>query len=100
MIEALATDAHTPEEIAAETGITDRAARIIVSALADCGLLERVEGSYEPTDHTVRFVSKTDIRSIGSLPYDLDRSRGGSHCPRRWKPARCPTPTATGRETS
>lgn len=72
VIEALATDADTPAEVAAATGITDRAARIVVEALVECGVLEVVDGSYEPTDRAAGFVTETDVRSIGSLPHNLD----------------------------
>lgn len=72
VLEALLTEAGTPREVAAATGVTERAARIVVRALADDGYFERVDGGYEPTNRALGFLTKTDVRSIGSAPHALD----------------------------
>jgi SAM-dependent methyltransferase len=72
VLEALLTEAGTYEEVANATGITERATRITVSALAEYGYFERVGESYEPTNRALGFLTKTDVRSIGSAPHSLD----------------------------
>ena len=72
VLDAVTTNAGTPEAVAAETGITERSARIVVEALADLGFLESVGGEYEPTNRALGFLATADVRSIGSLPHELD----------------------------
>jgi SAM-dependent methyltransferase len=72
VLDALLTEAGTYEEVATATGITERAARITVSALAEYGYFERVGESYEPTNRALGFLTKTDVRSIGSAAHSLD----------------------------
>ncbi|WP_252698201.1 class I SAM-dependent methyltransferase [Natronosalvus vescus] len=72
-LEALMTSAETPEALAAETDLTPRAATTLVSVLETEGFLERVDDTYEPTNRSLGFLAKTDVRSIGSLPATLDR---------------------------
>ena len=72
VLDAVTTSAGTPEAVAAETGITERAARIVVEALAELGFLEVVGNEYEPTNRALGFLTTTDVRSIGSLPHELD----------------------------
>jgi SAM-dependent methyltransferase len=73
VLDALVSDADTPEEVAESAGITERAARLTVDALCDMGFLERVNDSVEPTNRMLGFITKTDVRSIGRLPHELDR---------------------------
>jgi SAM-dependent methyltransferase len=77
VLDALVSSADTPEAVAAETGVTERAADVTVRALADLGFLERVGDGYEPTNRLLGFLTTTDVRSIGSLPFQLD-------CLERW----------------
>ncbi|UPW02267.1 methyltransferase domain-containing protein [Halorussus gelatinilyticus] len=85
ILEAVATSCETPAEVAAETGVTERAARIVVEAMAELGYLEavgdasgdRTELRYEITNRALGFVAKADVRSIGSVPHALD-------CVDRW----------------
>lgn len=72
VLKALLTEAATSEEVAAATGVTERAARIVVEALSEYGYFERVDGRYEPTDRALGFLTKTDVRSIGSASHALD----------------------------
>ena len=72
VLDAVTTSVGTPEAVAAETGITERSARIVVEALADLGFLESVGGEYEPTNRALGFLATADVRSIGSLPHELD----------------------------
>lgn len=72
-LEALMTTARTPAELAAETQLTDRAAQTLVEVLESEGFLAAVDGGYEPTNRSLGFFAKTDVRSIGTLPATLDR---------------------------
>jgi SAM-dependent methyltransferase len=69
---ALVTSADTPADVAAETDLTDRAARVLVAGLADAGFLERMGDTYEPTNRALGFLTRRDLRSIGRRPHDLD----------------------------
>ncbi|WP_254537119.1 class I SAM-dependent methyltransferase [Halomarina litorea] len=71
-LDALVTTTGTPEGVAAETGVSERAAALVVTALADRGFLREVGGEYQPTNRLLGFVTKTDVRSIGRLPHALD----------------------------
>lgn len=71
-LDALATTTGTPEGVAAETGVSEHAAALLVCALADRGFLREVGGEYQPTNRMLGFVTKTDVRSIGRLPHALD----------------------------
>jgi SAM-dependent methyltransferase len=72
LLEHLLTDAGTASEAAAAAGVTDRAARITVRALADLGFLRRVGAEYEPTNRALGLLATRDVRSVGSLPGALD----------------------------
>jgi SAM-dependent methyltransferase len=72
-LEALTTTAGTPADVAAETGLTERGAALLIAALADRGFLQAVGGEYEPTNRLLGFLAKRDLRSIGRLPGELDR---------------------------
>jgi hypothetical protein len=72
VLDALVSSADTPEEVADQAGVTERAAEATVDALVDLGFLEWVGGGVEPTNRMLGFVTKTDVRSIGSLPRELD----------------------------
>jgi len=95
VLRAITTSCETPAEVAAETGVTERAARIVVEAMAELGYLEavgdtsvdRTEVQYEITNRALGFVAKADVRSIGSVPHLLD-------CVDRW--IRLPETMASG----
>ncbi|WP_312911572.1 methyltransferase domain-containing protein [Natronosalvus caseinilyticus] len=72
-LEALMTTAGTPTDLASETDLTERAAETLVDVLEAEGFLADVNGAYEPTNRSLGFLAKTDVRSIGSLPATLDR---------------------------
>jgi SAM-dependent methyltransferase len=72
VLEALLSTAGTPEEVAGKTDVTDRTARVLTRALADRGFFERVDGTYEPTNRSLGFLTRRDVRSVGSLPYRVD----------------------------
>lgn len=71
-LDALVSSADTAEEVAADAGITERAAELTVEALLELGLLAAVSEGVEPTNRMLGFVTKTDVRSIGRLPHHLD----------------------------
>lgn len=73
VLDALTTDAGTAQEVAAETGVTERAAEVTIAALEARGYLTFVEGEgYEPTNRMLGFLTTTDLRSIGETPRLLD----------------------------
>jgi hypothetical protein len=72
VLDALVSAADTPAEVAEQAGVTERAAAATVGALVDRGFLEWVGGGVEPTNRLLGFVTKTDVRSVGSLPRELD----------------------------
>jgi SAM-dependent methyltransferase len=57
------------ETVADRTGVTDRAARVVLDALAEMGYVERVEGSYDATDRLDGFRPETAPAEKGVLPY-------------------------------
>lgn len=71
-LEALATSSGTPTDVADEADIDDEAAARLVAALESEGFLARVGDEYEPTNRLLGFLTKTDLRSIGRLPAELD----------------------------
>jgi len=72
VLDALMTSAGTPAEVAAETGVTERAAEVTVRTLAAEGFLDCVGDAYEPTNRALGFLAKTDVRSIGRLSREVD----------------------------
>jgi len=72
VLDALVSAADTPGEVAEQADVTERAAEATVDALVDLGFLEWVGDGVEPTNRMLGFVTKTDVRSIGSLPRELD----------------------------
>lgn len=72
VLDALMASAGTPAEVAEGTGVTERAARIVVRALDDLGYVERVGDEYQPADPALGFLAKADLRSVGATPRELD----------------------------
>lgn len=72
VLDALVSEADTPDDVATEADVTERAARLTVDALLDMGMLEEVGDGVEPTNRMLGFITKTDVRSIGRLPSELD----------------------------
>ncbi|MFB9825782.1 class I SAM-dependent methyltransferase [Halobaculum roseum] len=73
VLEALLSSAGTPAEVAAETEVAEPEARRLVGTLADLGFFEVVGDEYEPTNRALGLLAKRDVRSIGSIPHELDR---------------------------
>jgi hypothetical protein len=73
VLDALLDDADTPTEVAARTPVDARAASVLVDVLADRGFFEVVDGAYEPTNRALGLLTKTDLRSIGPIPHEVDR---------------------------
>lgn len=102
VLEALLDGAGTPEAVAEETGVTERAARITIEALADLGLFYEGEGpsdssgesTYEPTNAALGLLTTRDVRSIGSLPHRLDCLENWLALPETMYGSRSPTDTA------
>ncbi len=72
VLSAYLESAGTPSEAAAEADVTEASARVAGRVLASLGVLERVEGEYEPTNRALGLMVKRDPRSVGSLPHRLD----------------------------
>ncbi|MEZ3114506.1 SAM-dependent methyltransferase [Halobaculum sp. MBLA0147] len=72
VLEAYLESAGTPAEAARIANVTETGARVAGRALADVGVLERVDGEYEPSNPALGLLTKRDPRSIGTLPHRLD----------------------------
>lgn len=73
VLDALLDDADTPTEVAERTTVDERGASVLVDVLADRGFFRVVDGAYEPTNRALGLLTKTDLRSIGRAPHDVDR---------------------------
>ncbi|MFC7081499.1 hypothetical protein [Halorussus caseinilyticus] len=109
VLEAVTTDAETPAEVADETGVTERAARIVLEAMAELGYLEAVGGRaadgddrtdirYEITNRALGFVAKADVRSVGPVPHALDCVDRWIRLPETMKSGEPPAPEATSED--
>ncbi len=58
--------------MAAATDVSEQAAERLTEALADLSFFELVDGEYEPTNRALGMLAKRDVRSIGSVPHELD----------------------------
>lgn len=72
VLEGLLSTAGTPTEVAREADVAVRTARVLTRALAERGFFERVDATYEPTNRSLGFLTRRDVRSIGSLPHRVD----------------------------
>jgi hypothetical protein len=72
VLDALLTDADTPTDVAAQTEVDERTASVLVDVLADRGFFDAVGDAYEPTNRALGLLTKTDLRSIGRTPHELD----------------------------
>lgn len=72
LLDALLTEVGTAAAAAARTGVTERAARVVVEALVELDVLRRVGDEVEPTNRALGLLATSDVRSIGSLPHALD----------------------------
>lgn len=92
LLEAILDTAGTPEAAAAESGVTERAARVVVESLADLGYLRRVGDEYEITNRALGFLAKRDVRSIGRLPHALDLFDRWTALPETMRTGEAPDP--------
>lgn len=72
VLDAVMTETGTPDGVAEAAGVTERAARIALDAMAELGYLELVGDEYEPTNKALGFLATSDVRSIGDVPLTLD----------------------------
>ncbi|WP_266075135.1 class I SAM-dependent methyltransferase [Haladaptatus caseinilyticus] len=77
LIETVMFEAGTVEDVAEKTGVTERSTRITLEAMVEMGFLERLDDEYEATNRALGLFTKTDVRSVGSVPHRLD-------CLSRW----------------
>lgn len=80
-LDALATEAGTPAALATAADLDPDAADRLVVALHARGYLTRVGDEYEPTDRMLGFMTKTDLRSIGRRPSEVDAFERWVHLP-------------------
>ncbi|WP_135826842.1 class I SAM-dependent methyltransferase [Halorussus ruber] len=112
VLEAVTTDAETPAEVAESAGVTERAARITLDAMAELGYLEVVAGAhaedderpaakqYEITNRALGFVAKADVRSIGSVPHTLDCVDRWIQLPETMRTGEPPAPESTAENSA
>lgn len=72
VIDALLSGTTDPAGISEETGITDRAAEIVLPTLAHLGYVERVDGEYRSTERLEVFDPETPVAERTILPHRLD----------------------------
>lgn len=72
VLTALREGMTDPDRIATDTGITERAAEIVLPALADLGYVVAVDGTYQPTDQLTNLDPDTPLDERGILPHRLD----------------------------
>lgn len=92
-LDALATEAGTPGDLTEATDFEDEAAERLVAALHARGYLARLGDEYEPTDRMLGFMTKTDLRSIGRRPGELDAFERWVALPERLAGEAPPEPT-------
>lgn len=73
IVDAYLERAGTPAEAAAIADVTEESARVAGRVLHRVGVLDRVDGEYEPANRALGLLTTRDPRSIGSLPHRLDR---------------------------
>ncbi len=93
IIDTVMLHAGTPAEVATETGVTERSARITLSAMAELGYLETVDGEYEATNRALGLFAKTDVRSIGRTPHYMDCLDGWIALPETMRTGSSPEPS-------
>ena len=72
IIDALLGAAKTPEAVAEETGITERAAKTALATLADIGYASDSGGEYRATQRLRGFDPATPVAERGMIPHRLD----------------------------
>lgn len=80
-------------ELAARTGITERAADISLSALADLGYAESAGGRYQSTDRLDVFDPETPVTDRGILPHRIDSLENYIDLPERMRTGEYPDPS-------
>lgn len=92
-IDPLLEGSKEPASLAAETELTERAAAIILSALADWGYLRENQEGYVATDQLQGMGDVDAVQSIGSLPHRLDSLEAYLQLPATLTGERPPEPT-------
>ncbi|MFB6254441.1 MAG: hypothetical protein ABEI06_07520 [Halobacteriaceae archaeon] len=72
ILDKIVYETDTIAELQASTDINPVFIKELVTLLEKMGFVEHIDGTYEPTNQLLGFITKTDIRSIGNLPYSLD----------------------------
>ncbi|WP_049979648.1 hypothetical protein [Halolamina rubra] len=82
LLEALLRAPGGAAAAADATGVTERAASIVVDALVELEFLRRVGDGVEPTNRALGLLATRDLRSIGDVPTALDRFDAYAALPR------------------
>lgn len=96
-LETLLERRHDPVSLAAETEMTERAAEITLSALADWGYLQLEQEGYVATDRLRGIGDVDEVTTIGSLPHRLDYVEAYIQLPETLTGERPPEPDAQWR---
>jgi SAM-dependent methyltransferase len=92
VIAALHDGVGRPETVAERTGITDRAADIVLETLADLGYAEVADGAYEPTERLRGFDPETPPIERGILPHRIDSLENYMRLPETMRTGEAPEP--------
>lgn len=85
-----------PEAVAAAAGVTERAARVSLAALAEMGYAEESGAGYEATDALDGFRPETDVLEQGILPHRLDALEHYMQLPELMRTGETPEHTEDG----
>jgi SAM-dependent methyltransferase len=96
VIEELLGGATRTGELVEATGITERAAGIVLDALVDLGYAENAGGAYEPTDDLRVFDSDTDTLDRDVLPHRIDSLESYMRLPEMMRTNEMPEHTEEG----
>ncbi|MFB6186483.1 MAG: hypothetical protein ABEI86_06405, partial [Halobacteriaceae archaeon] len=72
ILDGIVYETDTIAELQTSTGLDPICIEELMTLLEEMGFVEHIDGTYEPTNKLLGFITKTDIRSIGRLPYSLD----------------------------
>ncbi|QSG14628.1 class I SAM-dependent methyltransferase [Halapricum desulfuricans] len=93
VFEALFAGRRRPDAVAEHAGITDRAAEIVLEALADAGYTQESDEGYIPTEELRGFDPETPPTARGILPHRVDSLENYIHLPETMRTGSAPEPS-------
>jgi len=96
VFEALFAEQHQPDAVAEHAGITDRAAEIVLEALADAGYTQESDEEYIPTEELRGFDPETPPIERGILPHRVDSLENYIRLPETMRTGSAPEPSEEG----